>query len=428
MTTRRLLPLSIGAAAAALLCALLACSGETGSGEEKRVPVEASVVLGKTEISDFSEFLVESVVKGKAAGDTVKLSFDLPEGYALRYAADDDPFDPELGGALRDGDKLVLDDELRLVLLDTLDVIVSIVVVKPEKKPGSSAKGSSDKGSSASGSSGAGGSSGSGSSGDEGSSVGESSESGSSELSSSFEESSSSSEAGPEPQLPGWTAAAWGTTSNAMNTAKDNRNWSQTGDLYEGSANAQISAGRIVLTTVAVQKCHYVLTFCTDKNKSTRNSTGLLFTGSISAGDAEAMYDASGSASDFKGILSFSGVPFGGKPDAFEIDYVYEHVAAGDQRGLVYVLLLNGTTIVGSGAKELTAAGAQQGLQVPIVYGDGAWYDASLLVPAGLQRGAGSEEVTSAVALFASSGTGAGNVGAGSTLTVTSFRMVYGGP
>ena len=425
MTARTRLLLPAVSAALALLCALAACSDETGA-EEKREPVEASVVLGKTEISDFSEFRVECAVKGKAAGDTVKLSFELPEGFSLRYAADDDPFDPELGGTLRDSDKVVLSDELHLVLLDTLDVIVSILVVKPEKKPSSSAKGSSEKGSSGSGSSEEGGSSGEGGSSDSGSSVEESS--GSSEALSSSEEPSSSSEAGPEPQLPGWTAAAWGTTSNAMKTAKDNRNWSQTGDLYEGSANAQISADRIVLTTVAVQKCHYVFTFCTDKNKSTRNSTGLLFTGSISAGDAEAMYDASGSASDFKGILSFSGVPFGGKPDAFEIDYVYEHVAAGDQRGLVYVLLLNGTTIVGSGARELTAAGAQQGLQVPIVYGDGAWYDASLLVPAGLQRGTGSEEVTSAVALFASSGTGAGSVGAGSALTVTSFRMVYGGP
>ena len=422
MTTRRLLPLSIGAAAAALLCATLSCTSEPA--EEKVEPIEASLVLGKTEISDFSDFLVESVVKGKAAGDTVKLSFDLPDGYALRYAADDDPFDPELGGTLGDGDKLVLADELRLVLLDTLDVIVSIVVVKPEKKPGSSGKESSGAGSSEKGGS----SSSGGDSSVSSSSVEESSGSESSEALSSSEEPSSSSQDATEPQLPGWTAAAWGTTSNAMKTAKDNRNGIKTGDLYEGSANAQISADRIVLTTAAVQKCYYFLSFCTDINKSTRNSTGLFFTGSVSASDAEGMYDASGSASDFRGILSFSGVPFGGKPIAFEIDYVYEHVAAGDQRGLVYVLLLNGTTIVGSGARELTAAGAQQGLQVPIVYGDGAWYDASLLVPAGLQRGTGSEEVTSAVALFASSGTGAGNVGAGSTLTVTSFRMVYGGP
>ena len=313
------------------------------------------------------------------------------------------------------------------MLLDTLDVIVSILVVKPEKKPSSSAKGSSGKGSSGSGSSEEGGSSGEGGSSDSGSSVEESS--GSSEALSSSEEPSSSSEAGPEPQLPGWTAAAWGTTSNAMATEKDNRIGGSvigSGDQYQGSANAQISADRIVLTTAASQKRTCGIGIC--GKWSSRSSTGLLFTGSVSAGDAEAMYDASGSASDFKGILSFSGVPFAGKPTAFEIDYVYEHVAGGDQRGLVYVLLLNGTTIVGSGAKELTAAGAQQGLQVPIVYGDGAWYDASLLVPAGLQRGTGSEEVTSAVALFASSGTGAGSVGAGSTLTVTSFRMVYGGP
>ena len=428
MTTRRLLPLSIGAAAAALalLCALAACSDETGSGEEKRVPVEASLVLGKTEISDFSDFLMETVVKGKAAGDTVKLTFDLPEGYALRYAADDDPFDPELGGTLGDGDKLVLTDELRLVLLDTLDVIVSIVVVKPEKKPGSSGKESSVAGSSEKGgSSSSGGDSSVSSSAVSSSSVEESSGSESSEALSSSEEPSSSSQAAAEPQLPAWTAAAWGTTSNAMKTATDNKILGS-GTQFQGTANAESAGSRIVLTTAAAQKRTCGIGIC--GNWSGRNSTGLLFTGSASASDAEEMYDASGSAGDFKAILSFSGVPFDGKPDAFEIDYVYEHVSAGDQRGLVYVLLLNGTTIVGSGAKELTAAGTQQNLQVPIVYGNGAWYDSSLLVPAGLQRGTGSEEVTSAIALFASSGTGAGSVGAGSTLTVTSFRMVYGGP
>ena len=140
------------------------------------------------------------------------------------------------------------------------------------------------------------------------------------------------------------------------------------------------------------------------------------------------MYDASGSASDFKGILSFSGVPFAGKPTAFEASWSYEHVAAGGQRGLIAVLLLNGSTIVGSAAKELTGADAQQNLQVPFVYGDGAWYDASLLVPSGLVRGTGAEEVTSAVVVFASSATGAGDVGAGSSLTVSSFRLIYGGP
>ena len=418
-------------AALALLCALLACSGETGSGEEKREPVEANVSLGKTEISDFSEFRVESAVKGKAAGDTVKLELGLPEGFSLRYAADDDPFDPELGGALRGGDKVVLSEELHLVLLDTSNVIFSIIVVKPEKKPGSSAKGSSEKGSSAKeGSSGSGSSGSEGSSGEEGSSGsseegGSSGVSSSSGLSSSSEESSSSSEAVPEPQLPGWTAAAWGTTSNAMATGKDNRVIGS-GDQYQGNANAQISADRIVLTTAASQKRTCGIGIC--GSWSSRNSTGLLFTGSVSAGDAQAMYNASGSASDFKGILSFSGVPFAGKPAAFEASWSYEHVAAGAQRGLIAVLLLNGSTIVGSAAKELTGAETQQNIQVPFVYGGGAWYDASLLVPSGLQRGAGSEEVTSAVVLFASSATGAGDVGAGSSLTVTSFRMVYGGP
>ena len=420
MTARTRLLLPAVSAALALLCALAACSDETGSGEEKREPVEASVSLGKTEISDFSEFRVECAVKGKAAGDTVKLALGLPEGFSLRYAADDDPFDPELGGTLRGGDKVVLSDELRLVLLDTSNVIVSILVVTPEKKPGSSAKGSSDKGSSASGSSGAGGSSGG-----DGSSVGESSESGSSELSSSSEESSSSSEAGPEPQLPGWTATVWGTTSNAMKTAKDNRIIGS-GDQYQGSANAAISGDRIVLTTAASQKRTCGIGICGKWND--RNSSGLLFTGSVSAGDAEAMYDASGSASDFKGILSFSGVPFAGKPAAFEASWSYEHVAAGGQRGLIAVLLLNGSTIVGSAAKEIGSAETQQNLQVSFVYGDGAWYDASLLVPSGLQRGTGAEEVTSAVAVFASSATGAGDVGAGSSLTVSSFRLIYGGP
>ena len=426
MTARTRLLLPAVSAALALLCALAACSDGTDA-EEKREPVEASVSLGKTEISDFSEFRVECAVKDKAAGDTVKLELGLPEGWSLRYAADADPFDPELGGALRGGDKVVLSEELHLVLLDTLDVIVSIIVVKPEKKPGSSAKGSSEKGSSAKeGSSGSGSSGSEGSSGEGGSSAsGSSGDEGSSEISSSSEESSSSSEAGPEQQLPAWTSAVWSTTSNAMATGKDNRT-ANVGEQFQGSANAQISADRIVLTTAASQKrkCHLI--YCDDW--SARYSAGLLFTGSASAGDAQAMYDASGSASDFKGILSFSGVPFAGKPTAFEASYSYEHVAGGDQRGLVYVLLLNGTTIVGSGAKELTAAGAQQGLQVPIVYGDGAWYDASLLVPSGLQRGTGSEEVTSAVVVFASSATGAGDVGAGSSLTVTSFRMVYGGP
>ena len=430
MDARKFLPLSIGAAALAFLCALAACSDGTGA-EEKREPVEASVVLGKTEISDFSEFRVECAVKGKAAGDTVKLAFELPEGFSLRYAADDDPFDPELGGTLRGGDKVVLSDKLHLVLLDELDVIVSIIVVKPEKKPSSSAKGSSEKGSSGkgdssgSGSSEEGGSSGEGGSSDSGSSVEESSGSGSSEALSSSEESSSSSEAVPEPQLPGWTAAAWGTTSNAMATEKDNRIIGS-GDHYQGSANAQISADRIVLTTAASKKRTCGIGIC--GSWSSRNSTGLLFTGSVSAGDAQAMYNASGSASDFRGILSFSGIPFAGKPAAFEASYSYEHVNANGQRGLIVVLLLNGSTLVGSAAKEIGSAETQQNLQVPFVYGDGAWYDSSLLVPAGLQRGTGSEEVTSAVALFASSGTGAGDVGAGSSLTVSSFRLIYGGP
>ncbi|MBO7131230.1 MAG: hypothetical protein J6V65_03705, partial [Fibrobacterales bacterium] len=344
MDARKFLPLSIGAAALAFLCALAACSDETGA-EEKREPVEASIVLGKTEISDFSEFRVECAVKGKAAGDTVKLSFELPEGFSLRYAADDDPFDPELGGTLRDSDKVVLSDELHLVLLDELDVIVSILVVKPEKKPNSSAKGSSEKGSSGSGSSEEGGSSGEGGSSDSGSSVEESS--GSSEALSSSEEPSSSSEAGPEPQLPGWTAAAWGTTSNAMKTAKDNKILGS-GTQFQGTANAEVSGSRIVLTTAAAQKRTCGIGIC--GSWSGRNSTGLLFTGSVSASNAEEMYDASGSAGDFKALLSFVGVPFDGKPAAFELDYVYEHVSAGDQRGLVYVLLLNGSTIVGSGA------------------------------------------------------------------------------
>jgi len=436
---------------ALLLAALLGCD-ESASRREEPVPGFSACFGGDT--LSFSVGGADTLeTKTDASGRFVP-DFDLPEGWTVRFAADDDPEDPEVGDVVSSGDTLAVPDgdPLRLVFLDEWLRIRKILVVERAQDGKSSGKGSSAKGSSAGGSS-SGTSSGSGDPHGDSSAAGSSSDSGSgnseegnssaessSQAASSGEEvsSSSSSSIAPSsslsssssssssslyaPQLPAFDGGVWASTGAATETKLDDTGITLIGDVYTGDANSVVSASTALVFTGNVTKEHHTA-FGIVSSTTRRPVSGVLLTGSFNAANAQTVYEHAESASDYRGLFSF-GAPFDGRPTAFVLDYDYVHVDG--QSGLAYVMLLNGGTIVASGALVLSASASESGRRVDLVYGNAAWYDPSLLAPAGLAVGAGDEDVTSIVALFASSGAGAGS-GAkpGAGLTVSNFSLVY---
>ncbi len=249
-------------------------------------------------------------------------------------------------------------------------------------------------------------------------------------------------------QLPGSDFDArsdfWATTGDAMAT-EGSATVLGTSYRFTAAGNLTFDGSSVSLSTAKVT-CSWTLI-----SGGWKMASGFYFLGAYSGKDARDIYDRayvsgtpSTDTSDISLDMSF-GKPFSGRPESFELEYAYTHVANKNsdypQRSLAYVLLLDAEgNVVATGSLSDSATVENVTKIVKLSYGA----DPSGLLSkgyagaSGLSLGTGEEDVVEIRVLFASSAyahvvsggtaaTASGNYrgGENSTFTLQNFRLIY---